>query len=538
MSFSLGILTLLTLMSFASAAITNLTVTQPQAFNNINSIVPLTFTNTGATPITVNLPQQSLVGTKSTATLTYFTHATTTQITTVTVPAQVGIIPGTITVDVQATPDTNNFMLLQGSNGGTATITDNTIPTPNSNTFFVNFQGNLELTLESTKVINGYGSDQSWFPLDNIEAKVNVANNGNDTIRSIVVKWEVYDATKQKKVVSGEESSMSINDGTDKNLLIDFQLPDTTINNNNDQYVFYAWATGNDQSFTGNPKTYSTTNNIKDLSSIDIVVDSDFIVLSNLQTVNSIVCGNNVQITGTLWNVGSNDEDNVYIKVFNTDLGISQKVNVGTMNAGDSKDLSFNVAIPTNAISGQAYDITFQVFNGDNVIFESSNNDKSQATLTIPITGTCTNAPKALVTTNLQNTPAAGQQFTVTATVTNTDTKANTFNIALNNYNTWASLVSVDQSTLNLNAGQSQTVTVVLQANAGISGDQTFNIVLTQGTQTLTQPVPVSIQSSSTPGTGLFTGLGGNAYLWGIAALNILLVLIIIIVAVRVVRKK
>ena len=52
-----------------------------------------------------------------------------------------------------------------------------------------------------------------------------------------------------------------------------------------------------------------------------------------------------------------------------------------------------------------------------------------------------------------------------------------------------------------------------------------------------TQPVSVAIEERS----GLFglTGLvtSGNAYLWGIGALNVILVIIIIIVAVRVARR-
>ena len=537
----LGVLALLTLMSFASAAIT---VNQPQAFTQVNDVVPLTILNSATTPVTVTLPTTATLGSpvKTTATLSYFSDSVATlSIPSISVPAQVGTTPGTVTIYMKVSPDTTNFMLLQGSgsnqNGGTATLT--TSDANNTANFFVNFQGNLDLSIDSTKVTSGFGSDQSWYPLDNIEAKIDVTNNGNDTIRSIVVKWEVYDATKQKKVLSGSESSFSLNDGSDKILTIDFQLGSDIIDSlkSGDQYVFYAWATGNDESFTNNPKTYSTTNNLKSgLDNIDVVIDSDFVILSNLQVVNTVSCGSNVQVSGTVWNIGDNDEDGVYIKVFNTALGISQRVNIGTIDSLTSKDITFNLAIPDNAASGQSYDITFQVYNNDNNIFENSNNDQSQVILTLPITGTCSNLPPATVSASLQSSAVSGKELDIAATITNTDSKADAFTLALNSYNSWASLISIDQTSLNLNAGQSQTVLIKLQVNDGVSGDQSLNLVVNQGTQTLSQPISVTVEQATTP--NLFSGLGSNAYLWGIAALNIILVLVIIIVAVRVVRKK
>ena len=61
---------------------------------------------------------------------------------------------------------------------------------------------------------------------------------------------------------------------------------------------------------------------------------------------------------------------------------------------------------------------------------------------------------------------------------------------------------------------------------------------LTTDEKVISQPVSVLVEKA---GFSLITGnivLGENWYLWGIGALNIILVLIIIIVAVRLVRKK
>ena len=566
--FGLGILALLTLMSFASAVTTTIsfpngmpTLSQPTA-QSTPTQVPITG---GSFTITILDTANETVTFSATPipdingkTITFTSPS----------PLVITDAPTPHTVTISYTVDSNfafevgkpytTSLTVTGSVNGPATLQTLSFASTNEpsgvsscklkaganiDKTLGQLNDNLGVSIDSTKVITGFGSDQTWYPLDNIQTKVTVDNNGHNDLRNIVLNWALYDITKQQIVSNLHDklSSFSLNSGDSKILTINFKL-DPTNRLKTDKYMIYVWATATDKDTSST--TCTSTNNVdnirSNLGSLVINVDPDLVVLDNLQTISTVSCGNNVQISGTVWNIGDNNEDNVYIKVFNTELGISQKVLVGSIDSLSSKDISFNVAIPTNAQSGQSYDITFQVFKGDNVIFQSqnSNNDKSQAILTLPVTGTCTNLPKALITANLQNTPKAGQEFTVLATVSNTDTKANTFNVALNGYNSWASLVSVDKTALNLNAGQSQDVTIVLKANTGISGDQTFNLVLTQGTQTLTQPVSVPIQASTSSITGLFSGLGGNAYLWGIAALNILLVLIIIVVAVRVVRKK
>ncbi|MFH1889422.1 MAG: hypothetical protein ABIJ58_00900, partial [Nanoarchaeota archaeon] len=69
------------------------------------------------------------------------------------------------------------------------------------------------------------------------------------------------------------------------------------------------------------------------------------------------------------------------------------------------------------------------------------------------------------------------------------------------------------------------------------SGTQQFNINVYSGSDLVaTQAVSVNIESKSGFGiTGL--AIGDNAALWGFGLLNIILLIIIIIVAVRVARK-
>jgi hypothetical protein len=326
-------------------------------------------------------------------------------------------------------------------------------------------------------------------------------------------------------------SSFSLNSDSSKSVKIDLTLDDPSIFKNNN-YIFYTWVTGEDKD------TSDTTCNT-DSQSIDVPLDNHFVVLNSLQIGGTVSCGNQAQITGKIWNIGDSDESGVYVMASNADLGISQRIDIGDISSLDSKDVLFNINIPGNAESGKNYLLALTVYDSDGNIFENDNNDQSKFYINLPVVGTCTNQLPVQVTASLESAAKAGQELDVQAVITNTASNAQTFNLDLSDYTSWASLISIDKISVTLNAGQSQTVLIKLNINKGVSGDQNFNIVMTQGTKTLSQPVSVSVQGTSGINlTGFFSGAQGNTYLWVIGALNVLLVLIIIIVAVRVVSKK
>ncbi len=393
--------------------------------------------------------------------------------------------------------------------------------------------GNLNIDDVDLSVTKGFGDDTEWYPLDKIEVNVDVSNDGSKEIRNIVIEWGLYDMQNSKWVVDGEEDDFNLDEHDGKTVDFSFTLDRLNRIENNGDYIFYVWTTGYDKETDNKTSTFSS-------KSIDIILDNHFVVLDSLKVVGTPSCGDEVQITGEVWNIGEDDENDVYLKVFNTELGISKTVTVGDIDSLESKDLLFNVAIPNDAEDGRTYDLTFLVYDESDDIFENSNGDEAEFTVPLTIeSGSCSTVPLVSVSANLESEAKAGEDFTVRATITNTATTRKTFSLELSDYSDWASLVSIDKTSLVLNAGDSQDVLIKLKANENMRGEHTFNIVMREGNKILTQPVSVSVAGKGFNLTGLFTGFGeGNTYLWVIGALNVILVLIIIIVAVRVVRKK
>jgi hypothetical protein len=513
--FSLSILILLALVSFASATAT----------------ATATITNTGNDSITINsVPSLAITDAKSNSVTITFSSlpVTITAGGSATITATAGTIPsnfglGTFTKTITLTDTTATL---------TAKITNDACAYPNIN-------GNLDIDVDSIDVVKGFGDNSEWYPLDEIEAKINVANNGDEDIKNIVVKWELYDQTTQTKIISGEEDDFTLKDGDETDLTVNFTLDKISKLKAGDKYVFYAWATGKDYSIDDSNRNVciSTTNEASGEDSISLNLDNNFVVLDSIAVSNSASCGNQVEVTGKAWNIGEDDQQDVYFKVYNSALGINQKVDLGDIDSLESNDFTFTINVPTDA-QEKDYDLNFIVYDDSDDVFENDNGDQSKTSILFTVTGGCSTEAPASITASLESEASAGKELIVKTTITNTDSKTNTFSLGLDQYSSWASLDNIDKTSLTLNAGESQEVVIKLKVNNDALGDQKFNVVVKNGEKVLSQPVSVSIAKPSFDFGGLFSGTNGNSYLYGIIALNVLLVLGIIIVAAKMSKKK
>jgi len=522
----LGVLTLLTLLSFASATIT--LTNAPTLSRDGNS-----FTITVTSTVNDTLSFSSTPVTTANGKIITFTPLTLVPVTAnVSQPITINY---TVQNDSQFTFGTNYSTTLTatGLSSATSTLSFENLPSE-----YPNLGGNLVISIDSLSN-DGFGDDTSWFALDSVTAKINVENNGPDKIKSISVSYGLYDTQHNKWIFKDKASSFSLNDGDDRTLTVDFKLTQLSKfdTDNTGNYRFYAWATGEDEEFDSQ-KTSVTAS-----ESIEMQFENDFVTLDNIQILNSestISCGQDVQLTADVVNIGSDDQQNIYVQLVNTQLGINQKVEVGDIDSMEKATLDFTFTVPEDVTEGN-YQIQLAVYNDNDEVYTTEfGNDDALFKLPVSISGSCSTIVPVAVAANLETVAKAGAEFSVKATITNTASTKKTFTLELSDYTDWSTLVSVDKTSLVLDAGKSTDVLINLKANEGISGNKNFNIVIKEGTKVFTQPVSVSVQGvgGGFNITGLFAGLGGNTYLWVIGALNVLLVLIIIVVAVRVVRKK
>ena len=431
-------------------------------------------------------------------------------------------------------------------------VTDSTTPTPVSYTQTLTFavsdfctiadNTNLDITIDdiqTTDRANGlksFGSDEDfWYPLDNVKIRVNIENNGNEKISSIKTEWAIY--TKDgEKITDGDESTFSLSNGDDKDIEFSFEIDPKDLDADTQDYVLCVRATGDDKEF--DVDTCSS-----DSQDVEIRIEDNFVILGEITIPETVQCGQEITISGDVWNIGADDQDSVYVILYNQKLGLNNvKVDVGDINSLDSETFSYTFKVPKDAsLDGKTQVIEIRVYDEDNDIYENEENDKSTFTPSLKVSGGCglISGQDVLVSAALASGGKAGQDLTIKATITNAGSDKTTFLVSASGYDAWASSATLDQTQVELNAGQSKEVIITLKVNSDAVGENIFDIgVSSNGVSLAKQPVSVTIEKAGFTFPG-FTGNvinSGNWYLWGIGLLNVILVLIIIIVAVKVAK--
>ena len=238
---------------------------------------------------------------------------------------------------------------------------------------------------------------------------------------------------------------------------------------------------------------------------------------------------------GNVWNIGEKDQDNVYLKIYNRELEINEKIEVGDINAFDKEGFEFDFDLPSDAEEAK-YTLTISVYDEDDDVYENSNDDSAVFDVAFTLEGNCAK-PSAVISASLYEGGNSGEPLSIKATIMNSGEKSTTYLLNAAGYADWASTARLEQSTFTLASGESREVMITLDVKDDVEGEKTFYIeVLAENELIVNQPVAVSIVNKGFKLPSLFEG-NGNWHLWAIGALNVILVIFIIIIAVRIARR-
>jgi len=451
--------------------------------------------------------------------------------------------PGDSTsVDVSLT-DVNQFEL--GTNTVTITAADFVETSASSSVSYSieeafcsagNQGGNLAISRFKIDNVKGFGEDDNeWYPLDKIEVELRIDNDGNDKISDIVVEWGVYNPATDEWVINEEENEFNLKKDKKETINLAFNLdPDDLSIDMDDDYIFYVKAYSDDLGEDNECASES--------KNIEITIESDFIVLDDIQVPEeSVFCGSNVQISADVWNIGDEDQEDVYVKIQNKELGVNERAEIGDVDALDKEKLDVMIEIPEDA-EEKTYYLVLSVYDEDDDIFENTNDDSSVFDASLKVEGSCgIEKPRAIVSANVESGGKAGEELVVRAVITNAGDELTTYGLNAAGYSQWASSAKIAPENIILSTGDSGEVLFTFDVNEDASGENMFYIEVLSGNEmAVRQPVSVNIEA---PSGFKFPGITGmavskeNWYLWAIGALNILLVIIIIVVAVRIARK-
>jgi len=428
------------------------------------------------------------------------------------------------------------YNVIIGASGSYPETATSTLPFASSSFCESANHGELKTTIKDIQVKEGFGDENDWFAFDTIEVKVKVENNGDEDVDNIALEWGLYDAqSKEWAIEVDEEDNFDLNNGDDQTTTITFTLNDKLDEDLQDleegNYIFYVKATGEvaDGTYEGEDTCSSDSETGK------LNLEKNFVVLSNFEFPETVQCGAEFQFSADAWNIGSKDQNDVYVNVYNKELGVDQDVAVGDIDSFDSLDFNFVLKFPDDILEKKYY-LTLTVYDENDDVYENGNNDKSVFTVPLDVKGGCSVA-KASITAVLDSGGEAGKLLVVKATIVNTGKKASTYNLNVAGYTEWASSATLDKTSLTLNPGESAEVLLNFDVKKNVLGNKLFNFEIVSGNELIvSQPVQVEITKKKWGITGnLFSG--DNKYIWGIGLLNLILIVLIIVIAVRIARK-
>jgi uncharacterized membrane protein len=377
----------------------------------------------------------------------------------------------------------------------------------------------------------GNSKEWEWKPLDEISLRIRVKNN-LDTKEKVTVAISLYSEKTGFIELDGKndelEETIRISDGDREYFYFNFKLPVEDLEEGKYTLFVKAFVDGEEDEYC-----YSSVQ-----TNIDVEFEED-LVIDELPTLIESSCGQSQDLSFRIYNLNAGDEEEFRIRLYNKELGINLYSQRYELDEGESKKIVLSINVPK--------DVTEKTYKLD-VIIEYDYRESSDTFrevlegdyISLKVEGSCSTMPTAVVSAKLDSEARAGKELIVKATIVNTGSETKTFTISASSYADWASSAILDRTSVTLNAGASQEVTITLNVLKDASGENGFDIEVLEGTRYLSQPVAVTIaKASSFPSlTGLVSGLDDNAYLYGIGALNLLLVVAIIFVAVRVVRKR
>lgn len=407
--------------------------------------------------------------------------------------------------------------------------------------------GNVNLTKMCTYGINGtdllsisdiedksgLDDDWNWKALDSIKVRATIENNGAKDNEDYKVQLYFFDDT-------GKDVSSKFVDDTDS---LKQQVDNLDSGDDTDVEFSFKLSTDVDSGdYRMFVKTYRSSQEkaqcvvLEGDTQVTIDQEEDYAIVSDIVAPVTASCGDNVEITATVSNTGSNDQDRVKVILYNKDLGLNMFREIDNMDSGDEKDVTFSFAISPSAVE-KLYRLTFSTeFNYDDhdETYDDQSNSEDDYVYSLSVAGGCNDPSKPTLTARLNSTAVVGEDLVVEVSLKNNANTSLSAIVAPENYDSWAELVGVNPSTITVSKQNTGKVYVTLKPTQ--SGQQTFNLNVVYNGKTIDQPVTVNVNAGSEGWlSSLYSQFGktGTYLLMGIILLVVVIILILIIRAIR-----
>jgi len=383
------------------------------------------------------------------------------------------------------------------------------------------------------------GDPWAWAPLKDVSMTISVENRNTDS-RRVVVKVGLIEIRSD-----GSSRFITLTDDGDKEISQEVRIP----GDDEKDYDFNFTLSGDikqDYTYRLYVKAYEKSNEDEQCTSkvvdfedgssnalyqeIDTNFDQD-VVLGEFRYSTPIACGQTETVSFRVYNLASGDEQQFRAALFNKELGISLLSDSFVLDEGESKIVDFDVTMPLSA-QEKFYKFTAVADYDYRETYNDYRSESDESYINIKATGDCQGISSTTPSINASLTSSAevGQELSVQVTINNNGNMTD-FIISPTNYESWASLVKVTPSILNIPASSSRQAIITFKPTK--AGTQTFTIQAVYNGKTTTQTVSVNVAEKQ----GIFAGMN-PIILYLIAAIVVIFIIILIVLIAKASSKR
>jgi len=410
-----------------------------------------------------------------------------------------------------------------------------------------------DLVLKVDITNRGDGDDNEWLPLDIIEIEVELENNKEIDLDDVVFELGLFKKGTTTNIIddmtwiSDDEEKVevgNIKDGKDELFTFEFKIDPDEVEDATYVLVIKAYPDKDEDvtciDYSTNLENYGASEFYAEIT-IDKENEKEKMVIIDKNSYPAQIdasCSQSVMFSADIYNIGDrNFDDQMKVTLYNEELNVDlEEILLGDIDAGDKKQVTFSFNIPKDAEEKQytLYMRTYYDYDEKNDLYDELSEDLFPVLLKVE--GNCVLTQSVSVSASLESEAIAGEQLIVKAIITNTADKALSYTLNAAGYTSWAPSASLSESIFTLAAGESKEVLITFSVDSEASGEQLFSLeVLSEGQLVYNQPVSVLIEKTGFSITG--SVIGDNPVIWGVGLLNLILILVIIILAVKVSKR-
>lgn len=399
-----------------------------------------------------------------------------------------------------------------------------------------------DLTIDDLDVDNaGEGDDDEWFPLDEIEITVDVENtHQDDEVEDVIVEIFVYDGTEDvTNDFDFEDEKIDLGDvREDDTETATFNLNELPTDINEGTYELRVLVySDNDEETHCVSDVFEFT---VDREFNDAVIAKDGDISSSVEAET----GEQVTLSFNVYNIGEDEEDEVLVQLFNSELGLNELVHLENLDSGDKEEVTYLIRVPENAVEKTYFldVITYFQYDDGDILSTSSYDENSDDDLeetyriNLRVIDTTPETPELTIDAQLMSEAKVGEDLVVEVTLENDGDEEQTFIISAEAFESWAELDDIEPQVLTIDAGDSETTTITFTPTE--AGTKTFRVVASAaGMEDVKQTISVNVSEDESFFSNLFSGFAeGSAVSYLIAGIILLLVVIVIVLIVKIAR--